>query len=59
MEMLLAVWILSAITSAAIAHNKGKNGGLWFFIGLIMGVFARRYRCLHVEGGRQEQTSSE
>lgn len=40
MEMFIVVWILCAITSAVIAHNKGRNGGLWFFIGLVMGIFA-------------------
>lgn len=37
--LVIIIWLLCAIGCAMIASSKGKNVGLWFFIGLLFGIF--------------------
>lgn len=36
----LIIWVIFAIACYIIASNKGQSGILWFFIGLLFGIFA-------------------
>ena len=38
--MVFIVWLIFAIACYVIASNKGQSGILWFFIGLLFGIFA-------------------
>lgn len=38
--MIYVIWAIFAIACAIIASGKGQNGLLWFFIGLLFGIFA-------------------
>ena len=39
MEIVLALWVISAVVCAVVAVKKGRNGVGWFFVGLLLGVF--------------------
>ena len=34
------IWISTAIACAVIATDKGRSGFGWFFLGLVLGLFA-------------------
>ncbi|GAB6125043.1 hypothetical protein [Humidesulfovibrio idahonensis] len=34
------IWILCGIAAAYIASKKGKDGGMWFLLGILLGPFA-------------------
>lgn len=36
---IIAIWLVCAVVTAIIASSKGRSGGGWFFIGLILGIF--------------------
>jgi len=40
MTLALTVWLLSGIVCAYIATQKRRSGVLWFFLGILGGVFA-------------------
>lgn len=40
MEFLVAVWICCGVCCAIIAEKKYRDQTLWFFLGILFGVFA-------------------
>lgn len=34
----LAIWIGCGVATAVIARNKGRNGCIWFAIGIVLGA---------------------
>lgn len=40
MELIIIIWIASAILCAFIAKSKGHNPGAWAAIGALGGIFA-------------------
>lgn len=38
--ILVICWLIFAGACYFIANNKGQSGILWFFIGLLFGIFA-------------------
>lgn len=36
---LLPFWILSGVISAYFAYRRGRNPRIWFFLGLLLGIF--------------------
>ena len=40
MEILVGIWICCGIASGMIAEKKSRDATLWFFLGILFGVFA-------------------
>ena len=38
--LILGVWLGIAFWTSKIASSKGHSGGLWFFLGAVLGVLA-------------------
>lgn len=38
--ILVICWLIFAVACYIIANSKGQSGILWFFIGLLFGIFA-------------------
>lgn len=37
--IVLLIWVGSAVATAVIARNKGRNGCIWLAIGIVLGAF--------------------
>lgn len=40
MEILIGVWICCGVCCAILAEKKYRDSTLWFFLGILFGVFA-------------------
>ncbi|MGB3511758.1 MAG: hypothetical protein WBA93_21475 [Microcoleaceae cyanobacterium] len=40
MEFLIATWVCCGVSCAIIAEKKYRDQTLWFFLGILFGVFA-------------------
>jgi hypothetical protein len=38
--VIIVIWLLCAVTSGVIATSKNRPGGMWFTLGLLIGIFA-------------------
>lgn len=38
--MAIIIWLLFGIATALVAKEKGRNVGLWLFLGFLFGIFA-------------------
>jgi len=37
---LIGLWLICGIAAGAVANSKGRNGGIWFFLGILLGPIA-------------------